>query len=186
MRRSDGYSSTVLELKDGRFRYWFSSDVKTGHEPQYPLSGEYSVSGDTITLHNAQVSQNAWTFRTVECVLTLWRPDAIDYYNQEKGFHSYGILWSTDEPAEEAWAHRGYSKPYEGFVPDTETAIKIATAVMEPIWGKKNVAAHGPYHAELIDGVWIVTGSVPKAGFTLKARISKDNGRVLLAVPSRK
>jgi hypothetical protein len=44
-----GYSGEVVELKDGMFRYWFYSDVNNGQEPEYPLSGNYKVSGDTLT-----------------------------------------------------------------------------------------------------------------------------------------
>jgi len=73
-------------------------------------------------------------------------------------------------------------KPPEGFVPDAETAIKIAVAVWEPIYGKEQIAAERPYRATLADGVWTVTGSLPK-GFTrggvAETRISKEDGRTL-------
>ena len=101
-----GYSSTVLELKDGRFRYWFETDVVSGKEPQYPLAGEYVVTGDTITLKHDQIHDAIWTFRTVKDTLTLWRAAAVSYYNDKKRFDPYGILRLTDEPAEKAWEHR--------------------------------------------------------------------------------
>lgn len=108
-----GYMTTVLELKDGHFRYWFESDVKLPKEPQYPLTGKYSVSGDTISLKNDQVSQKQWTFRTFDGILTLSRPDAMDDSKPDKidlkHLKSYGtgsILILTDKPAEEIWKHR--------------------------------------------------------------------------------
>lgn len=106
---ANGYSSTVLELKDGHFRYWFRSDVAyidpvTRREPHYPLSGKYLLRGDTVILEHDQIFQKQWTFRMLNGVLTLWRTEAIDYYNREKRFDSYGILRSTSKPAEKAWA----------------------------------------------------------------------------------
>src|SRR5262245_60601952 len=34
-----GFSGSVLELKAGKFRYWFYSDVGDGAAPKYPVSG---------------------------------------------------------------------------------------------------------------------------------------------------
>jgi hypothetical protein len=72
-------------------------------------------------------------------------------------------------------------KPASGYVPDAETAVKIAVAVWEPIYGKETIAGEKPYQAKLVKGVWIVEGSLPegwKGGVAL-AEISKDNGKVL-------
>ena len=100
----NGYSMTVLELKDRHFRYWFRSDVKSGKEPQYPLTGEYSVGGDSITLQHDQIFEKQWTFKGMRGHITLWRPEALDYYNQKKGFDSYGILRCVEASADEVWA----------------------------------------------------------------------------------
>ncbi len=110
-----GFMTTVLELKDGHFRYWFESDVKMLDEPNYPLTGEYSINGDTLTLKHKQISQPQWAFRAVNSIITLWRPDAMDSYKTDKRLDlkrltSYGlgsILVYTDKPAEELWKHRG-------------------------------------------------------------------------------
>ena len=73
-------------------------------------------------------------------------------------------------------------RPKDGFVPDAKTAIKIAVAVWEPIYGAAQIAREKPYHATLRDGVWTVTGSL--AAWTLGgvaiAEISKQDGRILL------
>jgi hypothetical protein len=75
-------------------------------------------------------------------------------------------------------------KPEEGYVPDEETAIAIAVAVWNPIYGKKQIESEKPYHASLKNGVWTVTGSLPEGsdGGTAIAEISKDNGRILRVI----
>ncbi len=77
-------------------------------------------------------------------------------------------------------ANFGY-KPKEGYVPNAETAIKIAVAVWTPVYGKETIEAQKPYKAILKKGIWHITGSLPKgvAGGVAEARISKDDGRIL-------
>lgn len=78
-------------------------------------------------------------------------------------------------------------KPKDGFVPDAKTAIKIAVAVWEPIYGEAQIAGEKPYQARLdTNGVWTVEGSVPKSwlgnavkGGVAIAEIAKDDARVL-------
>ncbi|MEO8206301.1 MAG: NTF2 fold immunity protein [Chthoniobacterales bacterium] len=53
-------------------------------------------------------------------------------------------------------------QPKAGYVPDSQTAIAIAVAVWNPIYGKKQIGNEKPYNAVLKDGVWTVTGSMPK------------------------
>jgi NTF2 fold immunity protein len=69
-------------------------------------------------------------------------------------------------------------------VPDAKTAIKIAVAVWEPIYGEAQIAGEKPYHADLKNGVWTVEGSLPngwKGGVAI-AKISKSDGTVLLVI----
>lgn len=72
-------------------------------------------------------------------------------------------------------------KPKEGYVPDAETAIRIAVAVWVPIYGADNIARQKPYIAILKNGTWYVSGSLPKGAYggTAIAEIAKDDGRVL-------
>ena len=72
-------------------------------------------------------------------------------------------------------------KPASGYVPDEETAIKIAVTVWLPIYGKKQIEKEKPYKATLKDGTWYVNGSLPKGwvGGVLEAEISKDDGRII-------
>jgi len=71
--------------------------------------------------------------------------------------------------------------PKDGFVPNQETAIKIAVAVWEPIYGAKEIAGEKPYQARLTNGIWLVEGTLPKnhIGGVAEARIAKNDGRIL-------
>jgi len=90
---------------------------------------------------------------------------------------------STEEWDREAeqYAPKGGYKPEKGYVPDTQTAIKIAEAILAPIYGEENIQNERPFRAALKNGVWIVTGTLPKnvAGGSAVASISKDTGCVL-------
>ena len=49
--------------------------------------------------------------------------------------------------------------PAAGYVPDSSTAVAIATAVLAPIYGKAKIDAEKPWHTGLKDGVWTVVGT---------------------------
>jgi hypothetical protein len=73
-------------------------------------------------------------------------------------------------------------KPKEGFVPDAKTAIKIAVAVWEPIYGENKIANEKPYRARLLtNAVWKVEGSLPPTtlGGVATAFIAKEDGRII-------
>lgn len=76
--------------------------------------------------------------------------------------------------------------PPDGFVPDGQTAMRIAEAVWIPIYGERKIQEEKPYVATLKDGIWIVTGSLPKlpnggawVGGVAEIQISKQDGRIL-------
>lgn len=75
-------------------------------------------------------------------------------------------------------------KPTEGYVPNAETAIAIAVAVWNPIYGKRTIEQEKPFHATLSEGVWTVSGSVheDEIGGAAEAKISKDDGRILRVI----
>jgi hypothetical protein len=72
-------------------------------------------------------------------------------------------------------------KPATGFVPTADVAIAIAVAVLGPIYGKDDIEHETPFHARLIAGVWIVSGSLRpgQVGGVAEARIAQVDGRVL-------
>jgi hypothetical protein len=75
-------------------------------------------------------------------------------------------------------------KPKDGYVPDAETAIAVAVAVWNPIYGKDEITKEKPYKASLSNGIWTVEGSLPKGmvGGVAEAEISKDDCRVLRVI----
>lgn len=91
-------------------------------------------------------------------------------------FVSFALLLSVHAAADQS----SY-KPKQGYVPDEQTAIAIAVAVWIPIYGRQQIENEKPYRASLNDGIWTVTGSLPKGfkGGTAEARISKDTGCIL-------
>lgn len=91
-------------------------------------------------------------------------------------FLSFALLLSVSAAADQS----SY-KPKQGYVPDEQTAIAIAVAVWIPIYGRQQIENEKPYRASLNDGIWTVTGSLPKGfkGGTAEARISKDTGCIL-------
>ena len=78
-------------------------------------------------------------------------------------------------------------KPKDGFVPDAKTAVRIAVAVREPIYGADIIAQEKPYRARLdTNGVWIVEGTLRKSwsiaptfGGVAIAEIAKEDARIL-------
>jgi hypothetical protein len=64
---------------------------------------------------------------------------------------------------------------------NAETAINIAVAAWEPIYGKKQIEKEKPYIAVLKDSVWFVTGSLPPGykGGTAEAEILKKTGKII-------
>src|SRR5258708_2089637 len=71
--------------------------------------------------------------------------------------------------------------PPAGYVPDASTAIKIAVAVWEPIYGRDHIAKKKPFHATLKNGTWTIYGSLPKnsAGGVPEAEIARKDGKIL-------
>jgi hypothetical protein len=73
-----------------------------------------------------------------------------------------------------------------GLVPDEQTAIKIAEAILFPIYGEKTIRSEKPYVVKLKDGKWRIEGSMPQSksgeiilGGTFHIVISQRDGRVL-------
>ncbi len=58
-----------------------------------------------------------------------------------------------------ATATHASEAPKDDYVPDAETAIKIAVAVWSRMYGEGVIAEQKPYRATLKDGVWTVQGS---------------------------
>jgi NTF2 fold immunity protein len=80
--------------------------------------------------------------------------------------------------------------PKDGFVPDSTTAVKIAEAVLIPVYGKEKVESERPFKAKLENGVWTISGTLHCSdgkggaitlckGGTAEVKVSKADGRIL-------
>jgi hypothetical protein len=95
-----GYSGETLELKGGKFRYWFYSDVRTDKEPKYPLTGTFTLSGTALTLDSSDVHSGTRTVDKVNGVPVLWRKDGLELWQKEKRLHPYAVLIRIDGATE--------------------------------------------------------------------------------------
>ena len=81
---------------------------------------------------------------------------------------------------------RGIRVPINGFVPDSLTAMRVAEAVLEPVYGAALVQRERPFSAKLVKSTWIVRGggvdevpdSLRRAGGVAEVRIARRDGRI--------
>lgn len=78
-------------------------------------------------------------------------------------------------------------KPRTGFIPDAATAVRVAEAILIPIYGEQNIIAERPFKATLKGSIWTVVGTLPShlTGGTAIVKLSKADGRVLFVVHTR-
>ena len=101
------FSGETLELHDGRFRYWFYTDVGTGQEIKYPLTGAYEVRGDKIKLLHESVYSPERTLATVQDQTVLWRDDGLRYWQSERRVAPFAVLVrASDPPLGDPWRDR--------------------------------------------------------------------------------
>jgi hypothetical protein len=94
----NGYQSETLELRDGRFRYWFWTDAGAKRR-DLPLEGAYSIEGDTLTLHRDDILLgNQGIFQSLKGIDLLWRPDALKLWRGEGKINTYGVLVRLPHP----------------------------------------------------------------------------------------
>ena len=78
----------TLELKDGRFRYWFSSDVITRGGPRYPLVGTHISTGDELVLSGGKVFKR----RQINGKRVLFWPHAVGDWDHEQIIPGHMLL----------------------------------------------------------------------------------------------
>jgi len=78
-------------------------------------------------------------------------------------------------------AAAGQAFPPKYYVPNSETATKIAEAVLVPIYGRQKIEKERPFHAELHGDVWLVYGTLPHGhlGGVARVNISRIDGRIV-------
>jgi hypothetical protein len=93
-----------------------------------------------------------------------------------------GGMATSELYAEEAHSY----VPPNGFVPDAMTAIRIAEAVLIPVYGQETIATEKPLVATLDGNVWTIHGTLRQGeggGFTrggvAVVQLSKTDARVL-------
>lgn len=83
--------------------------------------------------------------------------------------------------------------PKLGFVPDSATAIKIAEAVLIPVYGQGKVESERPFTANLRHGIWTVAGTLhclgtksgvatDCSGGAAEVKLSKKDGHILKVI----
>lgn len=91
-----GYQSDRLELKNGRFRYWHSSDSVVVDEhgrpvgPKYPIRGTFRVDGRRITFSSDDVGDRY--IDTVNGHQVLWQPESKRIWERRHKIYDYGVL----------------------------------------------------------------------------------------------
>lgn len=81
-------------------------------------------------------------------------------------------------------AQEGSFRPTDGFVPNSDTAVKIAEAVLIPVYGEATIKRERPLTATRKGNVWTVAGTLncgaPQClGGTAVVKISKTSGEIL-------
>ena len=73
--------------------------------------------------------------------------------------------------------------PSNDLVPDEETAIKIAEAILTPIYGSDVVEREKPFRVHLVKGAWIVDGAIRhEPGGNLHIEIRKKDCRIVRVI----
>jgi hypothetical protein len=97
----NGYQSETLELRDGRFRYWFWTDCSPPRG-DLPLEGTYSVNGSALTLNrNDILLGNQRIFQPLKGMDALWRPDALERWISKGEISTYGVLVRVPHPPDD-------------------------------------------------------------------------------------
>lgn len=66
-------------------------------------------------------------------------------------------------------------------IPDKQSAIAVAEPILFKIYGNDQILGEKPYNINLIDGYWLLSGSLPQGykGGTFLIILSEKNGRVI-------
>lgn len=71
--------------------------------------------------------------------------------------------------------------PEAGYVPDSQTAVRMAEAVLTPVYGSGLVERQRPFRASLEGEIWKVEGSIPEnhLGGVSMVELAKTDGRII-------
>ena len=93
---------------------------------------------------------------------------------------------ATSEPWSRPGVQGGHVPP-DGFVPTAEVAVRIAEAVLAPVYGEQLIALQRPLKATLKGETWFVVGTIAenRMGGVAEVEIAKGDGRIIRMVHSR-
>lgn len=150
-REVRGYSGeTVVLKKDGRFRYWFYSDVRRDNEPGYPLEGRFRLEGATVHLDHPQIHSPSRTLDIINGVPVLWRADGLELWSKERRLHPYAVLLRVEagpadgdgaprssldllkSPGQEQIERNRYERRYADRPPEIRALLRALTAKGDP------------------------------------------------------
>src|ERR1700722_7224693 len=72
-------------------------------------------------------------------------------------------------------------------IPDKETAVAVAEPILFRIYGKDQIIHEQPYVANLVDGYWILNGTLPEGwvGGTFLIVLSARDGKVVRLIHTK-
>ena len=122
---------------------------------------------------------------SISYAIYYWKSNQVEYvtddiYMEEDTF-TKGTLYIKDPDLTIDYPRQKDSCPQDGYVPNEETAAKIAESVWLSIYGNK-IYDQKPYHVKLFkDSIWVVNGNVPSGTFGENAHIEirKKDGKIL-------
>lgn len=98
-------------------------------------------------------------------------------------FTCLAFAQQQDQPGAQPPPPEHSCRPAAGFVPDEAAAVKIAEAVLVPIYGQDTIDKEKPLKVRLKDGIWTVEGTLySDLGGVAVIEISKDDGRILSVI----
>jgi hypothetical protein len=101
-----GYSGETLELKGGKFRYWFYSDAGGGEET-YPMVGKYVREGNKLRIQDERVFSGERVLSVVNGQVVIWRRDGLKLWREETKIKPYAVLIRVPEMAvKDPWLNR--------------------------------------------------------------------------------
>ena len=95
------YQSETIELRGGRFRYWYSTDTAP-LRPDLPLEGTYTINDSKITLNrNDIILGKERIFRSFKGVDALWTSYALSLWYNKDEVNDLGILLRVVAPPDD-------------------------------------------------------------------------------------
>lgn len=89
-REVAAFHSEVLELKNGKYRYWMLGDV--GPREAIQLSGDYQLKNGRILMEGNDAPPGDREFLVRQTGAKLLRSDASEIWLKERKLHPYGTL----------------------------------------------------------------------------------------------